>query len=320
MSIDVLITGVGGMVGSHLAPLLARQSRSVAGTYYKPTTVLPANPQGFALLEMDIRYSQHVAATIARLRPQTIFHLAAQSYPTVSWERPQETMDTNVLGTVNLYEAIRQLRAADRSYDPVVVAACSSAQYGASLLTANGPVTEDAQFLPLHPYGVSKVATDLLAFQYFKSDGIRSIRARIFNTSGPRKSGDVISDFARRVAALPPQGGRLRVGNLNSRRAFMHVDDLIAALLALASDGHAGEAYNVSGAEVVSIGELIPMFEAAAGCTIAPDVDAALLRPTDEPIIMGSNAKITRDTGWTPQRPVRELVGDVYAHEKAMRA
>ena len=319
MSIDVMITGACGMVGSHLAPLLARQGHSVTGTFYRPTTELPANPEGFSLLEMDIRYPQNVARMLARFRPKTIYHLAAQSYPTVSWERPQETMDTNVLGTVNLYEAIRTLRAMDPGYDPMVVAACSSAQYGASLLDATGPVTEDAAFLPLHPYGVSKVATDLLAFQYFRSDGIRSIRARIFNTSGPRKTGDVISDFARRIAALPPAGGVLRVGNLSTRRAFLHVDDLISALTVLAAKGQPGEAYNISGAEIVSIGDLIPMFEAVAGCPITPDVDKSLLRPTDEPIIIGSNAKITGATGWVPKRNVRELVADVYAWEKGRR-
>ena len=282
--------------------------------------MLPTHPAGYTLQEMDVRYCQSVAKIVAALRPQTIFHLAAQSYPTVSWERPQETMDTNVTGTVNVYEAVRALRAVDPSYDPMVVAACSSAQYGASLLTAGGPVSEEAAFLPLHPYGVSKVATDLLSWQYFKSDGIRCIRARIFNTSGPRKTGDVISDFARRIAALPAGGGRLRTGTLETRRAFLHVEDLIAALTTLAVKGTPGEAYNIAGAEVVAIGELIPMFEAVAGFAITPEVDPALIRPTDEPAIMGDTAKLRRDTGWSPKLSVRKLIADVYAFEKALVA
>ena len=308
------------MVGSHLAPFLARQGQSVAGTFYRPTTVLPVHPAGYTLQEMDVRYCQSVAKIVAALRPQTIYHLAAQSQPAVSWERPQETMDTNVTGTVNVYEAVRAVRAVDPSYDPMVVAACSSAQYGASLLTSDGPASEEAAFLPLNPYGVSKVATDLLSWQYFKSDGIRCIRARIFNTSGPRKTGDVISDFARRIAALPAGGGRLRTGTLDTRRAFLHVEDLIAALTALSLKGTPGEAYNISGEQVVSIGELIPMFEAAAGFQITPDIDRKLLRPTDEPVIMGSTAKLRRDTGWLPRHTVPGLVADVYAYEKALVA
>lgn len=203
----VMITGVGGMVGSHLAESLIADGHQVVGTFYRPTIDLSElSDDRLQLREMDVRYAPHVSSVVEEVRPDWIFHLAAQSYPTVSWDRPQETLETNVVGTTNVFEAVRSLRK-KTGYAPTVVAACSSAQYGASLLTSNGPISEGAEFQPLHPYGVSKVATDLLAYQYFKSDGIRSIRARIFNSSGPRKRGDVISDFARRIAALPGEGG-----------------------------------------------------------------------------------------------------------------
>jgi nucleoside-diphosphate-sugar epimerase len=310
---NVLITGACGMVGSHMYERLQAECASVTGTYTKPTTDLRELPCADRLVEMDVRYGQHVMEVIERLRPTVIFHLAAQSYPTVSWERPQETLETNVVGTANVFEAVRALRRRSPAYDPVVVVASSSASYGASLLTSDGPITEDAALLPLHPYGVSKAATDLLAFQYWKSDGIRSIRARIFNCSGPRKKGDVVSDFARRIAALPPEGGTLRVGNLRTRRAFLHVADLIEALIGLAQKGAPGEAYNISGEEVVEVGALLPMFEAISGKRALPDVDTSLLRPTDEPVIAGDNTRLRRRTGWMPLRRVRDIVDDVYA-------
>lgn len=311
----VMITGVGGMVGSHLAESLIADGHQVVGTFYRPTIDLSElSDDRLQLREMDVRYAPHVSSVVEEVRPDWIFHLAAQSYPTVSWDRPQETLETNVVGTTNVFEAVRSLRK-KTGYAPTVVAACSSAQYGASLLTSNGPISEGAEFQPLHPYGVSKVATDLLAYQYFKSDGIRSIRARIFNSSGPRKRGDVISDFARRIAALPGEGGALRVGNVSTRRAFLHVRDLTDALVRLADRGREGEAYNISGVEIVAVADLIPMFEKVSNRRITIEPDPSLLRPTDEPLIAGNTSKILNDTEWRAQRSVFDIVRDVYLYE-----
>jgi GDP-4-dehydro-6-deoxy-D-mannose reductase len=320
MAQKVLVTGACGMIGSHLVGQLLKSGHHVVATHYRPTTDINELPSGIELLEMDLRYGAHVSATIANAKPDVIFHLGAQSYPTVSWARPQETIDVNVTGTANVFEAIKFIRNTDKNYNPVVVTACSSAEYGSSLLQSDAPIKEDAQLLPLHPYGVSKVATDLLSYQYFMSDNIRSIRARIFNTSGPRKQGDVISDFARRVAALPKQGGTLRVGNLKTRRAFLHVNDTVAALIALAETGQAGEVYNISGIEVVSIAELLPMYTKVSSKNISTELDQTLLRPTDEPIIWGDISRIKDHTGWRPHHKVEDIVRDVYAYESAKRA
>ena len=315
MSASVLITGAGGMIGSHIATTLLDAKHAVLATYYRPTIDMSELPAHLALCELDVRYSQHVAEIVERALPDWIFHLAAQSSPTISWERPQETLESNVIGTTNVFEAVRRIRKTNQSYDPVVVCACSSAEYGESFFTAEAPLTESARLQPLHPYGVSKVATDLLAFQYFRSDNIRSVRARIFNTSGPRKRGDVISDFSRRIASMPPGDGALRVGNLAPKRAYLHVTDVVRALTGLAEMGRAGEVYNISGRELVSVQELIPMFETVARRKITAVVDESLLRPNDEPIVVGDNTKIQRDIGWTPRRTVSDIVQDVYAYE-----
>src|SRR5262249_41587145 len=150
-------------------------------------------------VELDVRDKKEVFKLIDKYRPSKIFHLAAQSYPTVSWEKPTQTIDINMNGTVNVFEAVKKIRKQGDEYDPMIVVACSSAEYGASLTPENTPVKESAPLLPLHPYGVSKVGQDLLSFQYWENFRIRCIRVRIFNTTGARKTNDVTSDFVQRA-------------------------------------------------------------------------------------------------------------------------
>ena len=199
----VLITGAGGMVGSHMVETLSSAGGyKIIGTYYKPTTILSEFDPNIEMIECDVRYQEHVDKIISDFMPDEIYHLAAQSYPTVSWDRPYETIDTNVKGTVAVFEAVKRLKKNNHRYDPVVVVACSSAEYGETLNELQGDgiyVKETAELKPLHPYGVSKVAQDLLSFQYFMNDGIHSIRARIFNSTGTRKVNDVTSDFTKRA-------------------------------------------------------------------------------------------------------------------------
>jgi GDP-4-dehydro-6-deoxy-D-mannose reductase len=190
------------------------------------------------------------------------------------------------------------------------------------LIPERVPVDEDAPLLPLHPYGVSKVAQDLLAFQYWQGHRIRTIRARIFNTTGPRKQNDVVSDFAARVARIAADNGAgdLSVGNLESRRTILDVRDLVSALRLLFEGGRDGEAYNICGDTVYRIGELIPLFEAAAGIRLNIAPNPQLLRPTDEPIIAGSAARLKLETGWRQMIPIETTVRDTFNHEMSRLA
>lgn len=309
------------MVGSHLLEIYAGLGEhDVLGSYFQPTIRLAEIAGRFRLAELDVRQADGVARMIDAERPELVFHLAAQSLPTRSWVAPWETMEVNVQGTVNLFEAIKQTRARDASYDPVVVVAGSSAQYGASLTPENVPISEDLTPLPLHPYGVSKVAQDLLAYQYWRNDGIRCIRARIFNCTGPRKHADVISDFARRVAVIERDGGTLRVGNLAARRAILDVRDLVAALIALAGQGSAGEAYNICAETEHSIAALIPIFEQLAGRRLETELDPSLLRPTDETVIFGRNDRLKQATGWRQTIPIDQTIAAVLGYERARLA
>ena len=309
----VLVTGAGGMVGSHMVELLHSQRHDVLGTYYKPTTDITELDSAISMMECDVRYYASVQKIIADFKPDQIFHLAAQSYPTVSWVRPQETMDTNINGTVNIFEAVKSVRVLDGSYDPMVVVACSSAEYGQTLNEIEDPyVVETAQLKPLHPYGVSKVGQDLLSFQYFMNDHIRCIRARIFNSTGTRKVNDVTSDFTKR-AVLAERSGvyTLRVGNLETKRAIMDQRDLVNGLLLLAEKGIPGEVYNISSEYCYQMKDIVTMIEEQIGHKFELVVDSKLLRPTDERIIIGNIDKLKRDTGWRQQISMKQTIADM---------
>jgi GDP-4-dehydro-6-deoxy-D-mannose reductase len=311
-----LITGAAGMIGSHLFQTLIGRGEEVIGSYYRPTVALEEISKDGELVELDVRYFEPFRRLLQERRPGRIFHLAAQSLPTLSWQRPWETIDVNVTGTVNLFEAIKVVRAGDSSYDPVVVVACSSAQYGASMKPENVPIAEDAPMLPLHPYGVSKVAQDLLTFQYWKSDRIRGIRGRIFNTTGPRKRDDVVSDFASRVARIRRAGGELRVGNIETRRAILDVRDTVEALVLLAGAGASGEAYNICGETVYPVSEFVRILEKLTNQSFDLARDQTLFRPSDELVIFGDSSKLREHTGWTQTVSIQETIKAVLDYEQ----
>lgn len=309
----VLVTGAGGMVGSHMVELLFIQGQDVLGSYYKPTTDITELDPAIKMVECDVRYYHAVLRVITEYQPDQIYHLAAQSYPTVSWEHPQATMDTNVNGTINIYEAIKAVRQVRADYDPMVVVACSSAEYGQTLNELEDPyVKETAELKPLHPYGVSKVGQDLLSHQYFMNDHIRCIRVRIFNSTGTRKVNDVTSDFTKR-AVLAERSGvyELRVGNLETRRAIMDQRDLVNGLMLLAEKGTAGDVYNLSSEHCYQIKDIITMIEDQIGHKFGLKVDSKLLRPTDERIIIGNVDKLKHDTGWSQKIDMKQTVADM---------
>lgn len=311
-----MITGSAGLIGSHLAEALIGDGEQVLATYLLPTIDITSISKTVQLVELDVLDRESVFNLIQTQLPSVIHHLAAQSLPTVSWTDPWTTCSVNIIGTVNIFEAVRAIRRSKPTYDPMIVVACSSAAYGASMVPERVPVTEDAPLLPLHPYGVSKVAQDLLAFQYHVNDGIRSIRARIFNCTGPRKRNDVVSDFARAVTRCMNTGAAIPVGNLKTQRALIDVRDMVSALRALALKGTPGEAYNICSERTVFIHEVLETFFEIVGRKLAYHVDPKLLRPSDEPIILGSSARLRRDTGWSATIPLAQTIRDVLDFER----
>ncbi|MEJ8737272.1 GDP-mannose 4,6-dehydratase [Erysipelotrichaceae bacterium HCN-30851] len=314
---NVLVTGAGGMVGSHLVEILYERGDNVIGIWHKNKKNIEQVKVPVNFVQCDLRYAQGIDEIIMDNMPEQIYHLAAQSYPTVSWVSPTETIDVNINSTINIFEAIKKVRKYKKTnYDPIVVVACSSAEYGETLnrLEGNGEiyVKESNELLPLHPYGVSKVGQDLISFQYFMNDKIRCIRARIFNSTGTRKVNDVTSDFTYRAVQAERTGNyELRVGNLETKRAIMDQRDLIKALLLLAEKGVAGEVYNISSEYIYKMSDIVSIIEKQINHKLTIIVDQKLIRPTDEKIIVGDVAKLKNDTGWEQDIKMEQTIADM---------
>lgn len=313
----VLVTGAGGMVGSHMVESLYKQGEEVIGVWHKNKKNIEQVTLPIRFVQCDLRYAQGIDELIMDFLPEQIYHLAAQSYPTVSWESPTETMDVNINSTINIYEAIKKARKyIDKNYNPIVVVACSSAEYGETLNQMQGTgelfVKETAQLQPLHPYGVSKVGQDLISFQYFMNDNIRCIRARIFNSTGTRKVNDVTSDFTKRAIEAEKTGiWELRVGNLDTKRAIMDQRDLVKALMLLAEKGCAGEVYNISSEYIYQMSDIVKMIEKQMNHKFEIIVDEKLIRPTDEKIIVGDISKLKEHTGWQQDIRLEQTISDM---------
>lgn len=313
--VRVLITGGHGFIGRWLAPHFLAQGHEVWLTYYLAPPAAEM-VEGVTSLGVDMRNPEAVEACLRQVKPDRIYHLAAQSFPSLSWQKPAETLETNVLGTSHLFEAHRKLGQHAR-----IFIACSSAEYGI-VRPEEVPTKEDHPLRPLHPYGVSKVAQDLLSYQEHRNHGTHVVRVRIFNTTGPGKTGDAPSDFTRRAveAELGLRPKVIPVGNLEPRRSFCDVRDMVRALEAAVEKGKPGEVYNAGANEAVPMREILDMALSMTRGGARAEVDKALLRPTDEPIILGDSSRLRRDTGWEPRIPLRTTLQDMVDHWRKVLA
>ncbi len=303
----ILVTGAGGFMGSHLVDTLADAGHEVHGTYYGSVNLVNEIKNRANLVQCDVSNFPIVRRLIAEVMPEQIYHLAAQSYPTKSWQDPWDTIQTNITGTANVFESIKELKLKCR-----VLVAGSSAQYG-FVDAKDVPVKETHPMKPLHPYGVSKVAQEGLTHQYWKNFGIDGFTMRIFNTTGPRKTGDVCADFTKQLAAidLGLQAPVIKVGNLETKRAITDVRDEIRGFVLAMEKAKAGEAYNISGSHAYLIKDILET--AISFCKIKPkvEVDTKLLRPTDETIIFGDSSKLIAETGWQPAIALEKTLKDM---------
>lgn len=299
MSKVALVTGADGFIGSHLVQFLAKDGWKVFGSYYRHDFSAPAGGD-IEFLQCDISNGQRVEEIVQYAKPTTVFHLAAQSLPTVSWADPLLTMTSNVIGSLHLFEAVHRLPQV-----PTVVSACSSAQYG-FVDAKDIPVKEEHPLVPLHPYGVSKAAMDQLSNQYFVNRKSPFIRVRLFNTTGAGKKGDAPSDFVRQLARIhrKEQEPVIRVGNLEPHRAFLDVEDTVRGFFLAATKGTPGAAYNLCAYKTQSMQQLLDQAIQISGTQPEVRPEPTLMRPSDERIIFGDTTKIQSETGWRQTVPL----------------
>jgi GDP-4-dehydro-6-deoxy-D-mannose reductase len=309
--VKVLITGITGFAGSHLAELcLQKPDVKVYGTVRtrsRLNNISHLIPR-LELHECDLRDPFAVQQVLKDVAPDRIFHLAAQSFVPVSWKAPEETISTNILSQLNIFEGIRQLKL-----DTRVQIACSSEQYGL-VYPDELPINEDNPFRPLSPYGVSKVAQDLLGYQYHASYGLHIVRTRAFNHTGPRRGESfVTSSFCKQVAEI--EAGRrspvLRCGNLDARRDFTDVRDMVRAYWLALEKGEPGEAYVVASGKAYTIREVLDAVLDNTGCSIEVEAAPELMRPSDVPVLVGDATKFCTLTGWEPQVTFAKTMGDL---------
>lgn len=307
-----LITGITGFAGSHLAEYLLNEHPDVEvfGTYRWRSRMdnVEHLRSRVKLLEADIRDYTSMHAALDKSRPDVIFHLAAQSFVPSSWTAPNETLNTNVTGQTNLFEAIRALRI-----DPVVQIACSSEEYGL-VLPHETPIKETNPLRPLSPYAVSKVAQDYLGYQYFQSYGLKVVRTRGFNHTGPRRGQVfVTSNFCSQVAAigLGLQEPVIRVGNIEAIRDFTDVRDMVRAYWLAVTKAKPGEVYNIATGNGIRISEMLNRLIELSGLDVKIEVDPERLRPSDVEILIGDASKFKEDTGWEPRIPFEQTLNDL---------
>lgn len=306
--INILITGITGFVGSHLADyLLEETNAAIYGLTRwrspKENILHLVDNKRIILEHGDLTDFISIYDIIDRVRPDFIFHLAAQSYVPYSFNAPVATLDSNVRGTCNLLESVKILKLKDE-YDPVVHICSSSEVYG-QVEEKDVPIKEDCPFKPASPYAVSKVGEDMLGFQYWISYGIKTIRTRMFTHTGPRR-GDVfvVSAFAKQIARIEAglQEPIINVGNLESVRTFADVRDTVKAYWLLVNKCKPGEVYNIGGKVTMTVRE---MLDKLISISTAPDieiwVDKKLLRPSDVTLQIPCVEKFRKTTGWQPQ-------------------
>ena len=299
-----LITGCSGFIGSHLADFLIDKGLTVAGTIFQNSKAIEHIREKATFIKCDFRDKNDVAGVIKQVKPNYVFHLAAQSLVLPSWQDAENTLKTNILGTLYLLEAIKS-----QSFNPTIVIACSSAEYG---LTSKKeiPIKESKEFRPISPYAVSKIGTDYLAYLYWKVYGMRIVRARLFNITGPRKLFDATSDFTRGIAEIE-KGYRkkLEVGDLKSFRDILDVKDAARALWVLARQGIPGEAYNVCSGRGYKISQILKQLVLLSKAKINVSRNNNKLRPLEEPIYIGDNSKLS-GLGWRPEISIEQTLQD----------
>lgn len=306
-----LITGITGFVGSHLAEyLLQKQDVEVWGIvrWRSKTDNIDHFKDKVKLIECDLRDASSVEKAIELVRPEKIFHLAAQSFVPTSWNAPAETITTNIIGQLNIFESVHKI-----GINPWIQIACSSEEYG-MVLPEETPIKETNPLRPLSPYGVSKVGQDMLGYQYAMSYGMNIVRTRGFNHTGPRRGIVFVeSNFANQIALiekgkLPPV---IHVGNLEARRDYTDARDMVRGYWLATEKCKPGEEYNICSGKDYTIQKVLDILLSYSKIKVKIQQDPDRMRPSDVMILLGDNTKFCKATGWKPEIPFEKTLLDL---------
>lgn len=311
----VLVTGIAGFAGSHLAEYLVGTAAGatpleVHGVIHRHDRRIQHLRHRLQLHRGDLRNGLWVNETVQEIRPDLVMHLAAWSDVGGSWQQPWTTYELNIYCQLNLLEALRRWSPEART-----LVVTSNEVYGL-LAPEDLPVDEETPFRPNSPYGVSKVAQDMMALQYWLSHRLPTLRARSFNHIGPGQADDfVASAFARQIAEIelglrPPV---VTVGNLDTQRDFCDVRDVVAAYWLIATLGEPGGVYNIGRGECWSVRQLLDTLLELTPAKVTIEVDPARMRPSDVPVSVCDPRRLTAATGWQPQIDLRRSLADVLA-------
>jgi len=310
----LLITGITGFVGSHMAEYALAQGAEIFGSarWRSRTENVDHLRERISLIECDLRDVASVRRLIETAAPTHVIHLAAQSFVGTSWHMPGETLTTNINAQLNLLEVMRSLKLSPR-----FLAIGTSEEYGL-VYPDELPIRETNPLRPLSPYAVSKVAQDMMGYQYFKSYGMPIIRTRAFNHEGPRR-GEVFvtSNFAKQVAEIEAglRAPIISVGDLKPTRDYSDVRDIVRGYWALLDRGEPGEVYNLCSGRPWAIQQVLDFLLAESrNKSISVEIDPARLRPSDVMVLDGDPSKIRNATGWAVEIPFEQTLRDLLAY------
>lgn len=335
----VLVTGITGFAGSHMAEFLLKQPdveifgiyrrrsrlEHIEGLSDKTYMIEPGvasiqtlqkafQPGKINIIDCDLMDAFSVHKLIGAVRPDRIFHLAAQSHVPTSWNSPYATLQDNIMGQLNLFEAIREA-----GIDPLIQIAGSSEEYGL-VYPDEVPMKESNPLRPLSPYAVSKVTQEMLAYQYYRSYGMKNIVSRGFNHSGPRRGENFVdSSFARQIALIEKglQEPVIYVGDLSSKRDFTDVRDMVRAYWLLLEKCKPGEVYNIGSGSTRAVQESLDILLGMSAVKVEVRVDPTRLRPSDVLILWADASKFQEATGWKPTIPYRQTLQDMLDYWRA---
>jgi GDP-4-dehydro-6-deoxy-D-mannose reductase len=303
----VLITGITGFAGSYLSDYLLKQNNyRVSGTYLNDESLLNLeNKDSINLYKVDLLDPEATNKLVQYEKPDYLFHLAALTSAKKSFSSPRETFVNNVSGQINLLESIVK-----SGFQDTKILVVSSAEVYGLVSKEDLPIDEETPFMPTNPYSVSKLSQDFLGLQYFLSHKLNIVRVRPFNHVGPRQSPHfVVSAFAKRIVEIEKgKEAVMKVGNLESKRDFTDVRDMVKAYGLILEKGDIGEVYNIGTGKAYKISDILDILLHMSTTQIDVKIDETLLRPSDTPELLCDNTKFVSKTGWRAEYSIEETL------------